>query len=176
MFPGMLPQGFAPPAWGAARPAAPPPPQPTLPLELALSLAARDPQLRMARAVACVGDAASVLPLLAKVAAQLPPQVGRPAMAAALRPLYVDLAARCPLSPEQWAQLPSPLPGLGAALPAVLERSEAEARALVAHLPHGNRLRLREAVRNLALLAASLPPGLYLPEPQRRHVLAHTAL
>ena len=63
----------------------------------------------------------------------------------ALAPLYVLLAARQPLMPAQWAQVPWPCPGLGATLPAVLARSEDEARQLVAHLPYADKLRLRTA-------------------------------
>ena len=68
----------------------------------------------------------------------------------ALAPLYVLLAARQPLTPAQWAQVPWPCPGLGTALPAVLARSEDEARQLVAHLPHADKLRLRTAALCIA--------------------------
>ena len=64
--------------------------------------------------------------------------------------LYVLLVARQPLTPAEWARVPAPCPGLGAALPAVLARSEAEAAALVAHLPAADRERLRTAVLGLA--------------------------
>ena len=43
--------------------------------------------------------------------------------------------ARQPLTPAGWERVPSPCPGLGAALPAVMAHSDAEAAALVAHLP-----------------------------------------
>lgn len=59
-------------------------------------------------------------------------------------PLYAPWAARQPLSPAQWARVPAPCPGLGAALP-VLTRSEAEAVLLVARLPCADRERLHTA-------------------------------
>lgn len=61
------------------------------------------------------------------------------------RSLFADLVERQPLSDEQWKAVPSPCPGLGAALPAVLDRSEAEAGRLVAHLGYTQRQRLRTA-------------------------------
>ena len=58
-------------------------------------------------------------------------------------PLFADLAACTALSPEQWQRMPAPCPALGAALPAVLARSAAEAALLVARLPDEARQRLR---------------------------------
>ncbi len=63
------------------------------------------------------------------------------------RSLYPALVARCPLTPEQWAQVPVACPCLGTALPAVLRRSEAEAALLVRHLPS----REQQCLRTLAL-------------------------
>ena len=60
-------------------------------------------------------------------------------------PLFADLAACAALSPEQWQRMPAPCPALGTALPAVLERSEAEAALLVGCLPAEVRQRLRAA-------------------------------
>jgi hypothetical protein len=58
--------------------------------------------------------------------------------------LVGDLIARLPLSPEDWQLVPGPGPGLAAAaLPAVLQRSHAEAGRLVACLPVAERARLR---------------------------------
>ena len=58
-------------------------------------------------------------------------------------PLLAELAASRALSPAQWQRFLVPCPGLGAALPAVLSRSEAEARSLVSCLPAEERRRLR---------------------------------
>lgn len=79
-------------------------------------------------------------------------------------PLYPVWAARQPLSPADWARLPHDLPGLGAALPAVLHRSEAEAAQLVRHLAPADRQRLRTAALCLARAERQgrLPP---LPTP-----------
>ena len=60
----------------------------------------------------------------------------------AMQPLYATLAARQPLSTGQWALVPSPCAGLGAALPAVLQRSTVEASLLVRRLPPADRGRL----------------------------------
>jgi len=68
----------------------------------------------------------------------------------AARPLYPILAARQSLTPQQWGQVPSSCPGLGAALPAVLERSAQEAAHLVRHLPPADRQRLSTAALCLA--------------------------
>ncbi|KAI7839790.1 hypothetical protein COHA_006589 [Chlorella ohadii] len=61
------------------------------------------------------------------------------------RSLFAELAEREPFSSEQWVAVPSPCHGLAAALPAVLERSKAEAGQLVAHLSTRQRQRLRTA-------------------------------
>ena len=45
--------------------------------------------------------------------------------------LFADLVARLPLSQEQWHSIPAPCPDLARSLPAVLERSTAEAGWLV---------------------------------------------
>ncbi|PSC72651.1 Tocopherol chloroplastic [Micractinium conductrix] len=45
-------------------------------------------------------------------------------------PLYTLVAASQPLTPAQWERVPTPCPGLGTALPAVLERSASEAALL----------------------------------------------
>jgi len=55
--------------------------------------------------------------------------LGEPAHA-----LYPILADRQPLTRRQWIQVPVPCPGLGTALPAVLEHSAQQARCLVRHL------------------------------------------
>ena len=53
--------------------------------------------------------------------------------------------ARQPFTPAEWARVPTPCPGLGAALHAVLACSKAEAVALVRCLPAAERERLRIA-------------------------------
>ena len=58
-------------------------------------------------------------------------------------PLFADLASCTALSPEQWQRMPAACPALGAALPAVLARSVAEAALLVGCLPSDVRQRLR---------------------------------
>ena len=77
--------------------------------------------------------------------------------------LFVDLAACVELSPAQWQRVPAPCPDLGAALPAVLARSEAEAALPVGCLPAKMRRRLRagalclgraQRVRHMELPAA----------------------
>lgn len=80
---------------------------------------------------------------------------------AAVLPLYTTLVARQPLTPAEWEQLPGLCPGLGTVLPAVLERSEAEAGLLVSHLPPTDRKRLRPAALRLA--RAQRKRGVALP-------------
>ena len=101
------------------------------------------------------------------------------ALAALLRagkvawPLFADLAASRALSLAQWKRIPAPCPGLGAALPAVLSRSEAEGRQLVRRLPDAERCRLRAAA--LALGWAQRALGIELPAVLVRRVLALAA-
>ena len=88
----------------------------------------------------------------------------------AARPLYAEVASRYPLSPADWQLVPSPCPGLAAALPAVLARSAAEASLLVACLPETERNRLRTAA--LALHRAQTVARLSLPQPLVWRILA----
>lgn len=60
-------------------------------------------------------------------------------------PLYADVVLARALTAEQWQLVPAPCPGLGCTLPSVLERSEAEAALLVAHMPAAKQQRLRTA-------------------------------
>ena len=83
--------------------------------------------------------------------------------------LYAPLVARQPLTPAEWLRVPSPCSGLGAALPAVLARGEAEAALLVAHLPAAARRRLRTAA--LCLRRAERVHGLELPAALLRPLL-----
>lgn len=78
--------------------------------------------------------------------------------------LYVPLLARSPLNAHEWAEVPCPCAGLGAALPAVVERSVDEAALLVQRLPPADRERLRCAAlclhRTQRALSAPLPTPL----------------
>ena len=66
-----------------------------------------------------------------------------------------------PLTAAQWEQVPTPCPSLGTALPAALQRSQAEAAALVARLPAGGSARLRTFA--LALRRSQRRLNVYLP-------------
>ena len=83
-----------------------------------------------------------------------------------LSPLHATLVACWPLSEAQWQRVPAPCPGLGRALPAVLQRSEAEAALLVAHLPAADRQRLQAFAlalhRMQRQLGIDLPAGICL--------------
>ena len=83
--------------------------------------------------------------------------------------LFAPLVARQPLAPAEWQRVPTPCPGLGAALPAVLARSEAEAALLVEHLPAADLERLRTAA--LCLRRAERVSGLELPAELLRPLL-----
>jgi ankyrin repeat protein len=89
---------------------------------------------------------------------------GTPAWRAESRPLlYALVAAHQPLTAAEWARVSTPCAGLGAALPAVLERSVEEAGLLVRHLPRADQTRLRALALSLERCsAACLPP---LPTP-----------
>ena len=101
-----------------------------------------------------------------------PPEVSLPILAQRGQlalPLYEDLVAHWPLSEEHWRQVPSPCPGLGPVLPAVLARSEAEAAHLVDHLPAADKQRLRTFALSLSRRQQQL--RVYLPAS-----LVHTIL
>ena len=86
-------------------------------------------------------------------------------------PLYADVAARLPLTPDDWELVPAGCcQGLGAALPAVLARSPSEAAQLVARLTEGEKERLRTAA--LCLARAQRTLQLDLPPPLLRRLLA----
>ncbi len=86
-------------------------------------------------------------------------------------PLYASVVARLPLTPEQWELVPAPCPGLGAALPTILQRSEAEAALLAARLPAADRERMHTFALCLARAERErrLPP---LPVPLVTRLLA----
>jgi len=94
----------------------------------------------------------------------VPPDVSLPILLGAggvALPLCIDVAANWPLTAAQWQQVPRPCPGLGRALPAVVQRSEAEAAALVVHLPPADSARLRAFA--LALHCAQRFLHIHLP-------------
>jgi hypothetical protein len=83
------------------------------------------------------------------------------------------VAAAPALTEEQWAAVPSPCPGLGRALPAALDRSEAEARRIVQRLPGAEAQRLR--VFALCLERSQRRLGIQLPSPLVGTLLALAA-
>jgi len=85
--------------------------------------------------------------------------------------LYADVVARQPLTAGEWALVPIACPGLGAALPAVLQRSVEEAALLVWRLRTEYRQRLRTAALCLARAPKQLLVG-PLPAPLIWHTLA----
>ena len=88
-------------------------------------------------------------------------------------PLFADLAASKALSPAQWQRVPAPCPALGAALPAVLARSQAEAALLVGRLPAEACQRLRAGA--LCQGQAQREHGIELPVALVGRVLALAA-
>jgi len=94
-------------------------------------------------------------------------------MGALALPLYATVVARQPLMPAEWALVPLPCPSMGAALPAVLERSVEEAALLVGHLPVADRQRLQAAALCLAQCCARQQAS--LPVPIMWHILALSA-
>jgi len=122
------------------------------PLHRALEQSGLDHHMRVARIL---------LPI-----SGLPPDfllVALPTVNAGFQPLYADLVAHFPLTTQQWQRVPMPCPDLFKVLPAVLARSEAEARHLVAHLPTQDRVRLRTFALCLArcqrVMQVCLPTG-----------------
>lgn len=87
------------------------------------------------------------------------------------QPFFADCAiVRPALTAAEWAMLPSPCPGLGRALPAVLARSQLEACFLVERLPAADRAQLRSAA--LCLTHARASNGAALPGPVAERILA----
>lgn len=119
-----------------------------LPIQVALQRcyrAANDQPLQLVRHLLGAGDTADVAAALGKAAGD-----ACEALAAAAQQMCAEFVARRALTAEQWALLPGELPGLGAALPAVLARSEAEAACLVARLPAAERMWVQAAMLSLA--------------------------
>ncbi len=99
--------------------------------------------------------------------AAVPPAESLPLLAArgdSCLPLLPAVAMHCQLTAAQWQQVPALCPGLGHALPAVLQRSEAEAALLVARLAPADKQRLRTFAlvlhRTQCRLTADLPAEL----------------
>lgn len=138
-----------------------------LPCDSALHQVALDDAaaLELARLLLGAGDAADVAAALAKAVTHC-----RPEVAEAAQHLWPEFAARRALTAEQWALLPAELPGLEAALPAVLARSEAEAACLVAHLPTAERERVQAAMLTLARLQGRTQ--LSIPVPTLQHIVS----
>ena len=89
-------------------------------------------------------------------------------------PLYTALVARYPLTASQWACVPSRCRGLGAALPTVLWRSEAEAALLVRRMTDTERQHLRDQALCLGVAQRrGSPPS--LPGPIVQRLLADCA-
>lgn len=135
------------------------------PLDLALS----EGRFEVARLLLCHAP----LPPLAELLAALETESRRRASVgsgARVPPLYACLVARLALSSDDWRRVPFPCPGLAAALPAVLARSEAEAAQLVQHLPVADRARLRAAA--LCLHRSERVHGLQLPAELSGRILA----
>ena len=114
-----------------------------VPLKIALIKASKNPRVR---------DPARHLETARVLLPATPPEVALAALERAgevALPLFADLAACTALSPAQWERVPAPCPALGAALPAVLARSVAEAALLVVRLPAEARQRLRAGAMSL---------------------------
>lgn len=93
---------------------------------------------------------------------------GRPYVSELARQLYPLLVARHVLTSEQWEKIPAPCPCIGAALPEVLRRSEAEAAVLVRHMTADD----QQCLRTLALCLSHAQrsgqlPALPIPIQQR---------
>ena len=85
-------------------------------------------------------------------------------------PLFPHIVACHALTEAEWQLLPSPCPGLAAALPVAFERSPAEAALLVAHLPPADQHRLRTAA--LCLNHRQHELRIYLPGPLVGRILS----
>lgn len=123
-----------------------------------LQLALMERHISTARCFLSAGPKPAVLAALAAA--------GPPAL-----PLFADFViARCPLSEEEWAAVPTPCPNLGHALPVALDHSPAQAACLVARLPTADVQRLRTAALCLARMQRRL--GFTLPTLSTQLVLS----
>jgi hypothetical protein len=141
-----------------------------LPILAAVHRYARQPDtqtLESARHLLGAGDAAEVAAALRRAADDWDTFEGP---TAAVQQLMVEFVALRALTAEQWAMLPADLPGLEAALPTVLARSEAEAAILMARLPAEKRAFLRAAMLSLARLQRITQ--LSIPAPALQHIVS----
>jgi len=122
----------------------------------------------LAAASILLQEGPSPLPPTSKLLRCIAERVGQQAY-----PLYPLLIARQLLTAAEWALLPTPCLGLGTALPAVVDRSAAEAGLLVGHLPSADRQRLRNAA--LCLARAQRAVRVPLPSPIMSRILALSA-
>ena len=123
-------------------------------------------QNRRLEAACCLLSEARLLSAAAKLTAVEQVLPNQPSEEERLKaPLYTLLVERVPLTPEQWGRIPAPCAGLGAALPAVLERSTEEACLLVHRLPPADRARLRTFAVSLARVQQHMPAPLPTPPP-----------
>jgi len=87
------------------------------------------------------------------------------------RPLFADfILCRPPLAEAEWVLVPAPCPGLGRALPLVLEHSLEQASQLVRRLPAEDVRRLRTCALCLARRQREL--GVFLPQPVVARILS----
>ena len=90
--------------------------------------------------------------------------------------LLARLAARLPLSKEDWASIPAPCPQLASVLPAVLQRSAAEAGWLVGRLAAEQQDRLRTTALLLGRATQQSEGGATMPRELAHRILAQCLL
>lgn len=155
------------------------------PLGLALRMAAAALSIPAAPHTTGLGaglrPAADYLEVVRAQLPAIPPAVSLPELRAAggvhlsqlWEPLCADVAMCWRMEALDWQLVPTPCPGLGRALPAVLARSEAEAAHLVARLLADHRARLRAAA--LALQGRTRRLQVWLPASAVRRILSTVA-
>ncbi|KAI3436439.1 hypothetical protein D9Q98_005856 [Chlorella vulgaris] len=120
-------------------------------LQCALDPLGGKPHLAAARSLVAAGPVPDVLAALG-------------AAGPAAQSLFGDfVTARLPVTSEVWAALPTPCPGIGGALPAVLAHSAEQTRQLLSHLSPADVQRLRIAL--LCLHRVHKQQHVYLPTP-----------
>ncbi|KAL4853541.1 Ankyrin-1 [Chlorella vulgaris] len=118
-------------------------------LQCALDPLGGKPHLAAARSLVAAGPVPDVLAALG-------------AAGPAAQSLFGDfVTARLPMTSEEWAALPTPCPGIGGALPAVLAHSAEQTRQLLSHLSPADVQRLRLAL--LCLHRVHKQQHVYLP-------------
>ena len=128
------------------------------PTPLECALFAEQPHVKAARCLLTAGPADNVLAALWAVAYEAAAAADEERTSTVLSLVADGVAAHTPLSDAEWAQVPTPCPGLGAALPIVLARSAAQAAHLVTHLPAEGARCLRTAALCLARAQRKRPP------------------